>query len=77
MRMLRDLRLRRARTLLESTDDTLDSIAAACGLGDAAAFSRAFKAHYGLAPGAHRRDARQARQSVLTATASQARVPEP
>ena len=79
MRMLRDLRLRRARTLLEGTDDTLDSIAAACGLGDAAAFSRAFKAHYGLAPGAHRRDARQARQSVLTASSAPAGAsgPEP
>jgi AraC-like DNA-binding protein len=40
MQMLRDLRLRRARQLLEGTDDTLDSIAHACGLG-AAAFSRA------------------------------------
>lgn len=66
MRMLRGLRLRRARTLLESTDDTLETIAAACGLGDAAALSRAFKAHYGLSPGAHRTSAHQARQSVFT-----------
>jgi len=49
MQMLRDLRLRRARQLLESTDDTLDSIAHTCGLGDAAAFSRAFRARYGAA----------------------------
>ncbi len=67
LRMLRGLRLRRARQLLESTGDTLETIAAACGLGDAAALSRAFKAQYGLSPGAHRTNARQARQSVLTA----------
>jgi len=65
MRMLRDLRLRRARQLLEGTDGTLDAIAAACGLGDAAAFSRAFKAHTGMAPGQYRQAARSARSGVL------------
>jgi AraC-like DNA-binding protein len=65
MQMLRDLRLRRARQLLEDTDLTLDSIAAACGLGDAAAFSRAFRARYGAAPGQHRQSAKQTRQAVL------------
>jgi len=65
MQMLRDLRLRRARQLLESTDDTLDSIAHTCGLGDAAAFSRAFRARYGAAPGQHRQSAKQTRQAVL------------
>ena len=65
MQMLRDLRLRRARQLLESTDDTLDSIAHACGLGDAAAFSRTFRARYGSAPGRHRQSAKAARQNVL------------
>ena len=65
MQMLRDLRLRRARLLLESTDDTLDSIAHACGLGDAAALSRAFRARYGAAPGQHRQSAKQTRQAVL------------
>jgi AraC-like DNA-binding protein len=69
MRMLRDLRLQRARQLLESTDDTLEAVAAACGMGDAAAFSRAFKAHFGVAPGRHRRSARRARQGVLYAPA--------
>ncbi len=65
MQMLRDLRLRRARQLLESTDDTLDSIAHACGLGDAAAFSRAFRARFGAAPGQHRQGAKRTQQSVL------------
>jgi len=65
MQMLRDLRLRRARQLVESTDDTLDSIAHACGLGDAAAFSRAFRARYGAAPGRHRQSVKQTRQTVL------------
>jgi AraC-like DNA-binding protein len=61
MQMLRDLRLRRAKKLLESTDDTLDSIAHVCGLGDAAAFSRAFRARYGAAPGRYRQTMRLTR----------------
>ena len=75
--MLRGLRLRRARTLLESTDGTLETISAACGLGDAAALSRAFKVEYGLSPGAHRTNARQARQSVLIAPAPPSNAPKP
>ena len=77
LRMLRGLRLRRARALLESTDDTLETISAACGLGDAAALSRAFKAEYGVPPGVHRTNARQARQSVLIAPSSPSYVPGP
>ena len=65
MRMLRDLRLERARQLLETTDDTLESIAQACGLGDGAAFSRAFRARYGLAPGRHRESVKATRTSYL------------
>ena len=65
MQMLRDLRLRRAQQLLESTEDTLDTIACACGLGDAAAFSRAFRARYDCAPGQYRERAKAIRRSVL------------
>ena len=54
MRLLLEMRLARARRLLETTNDTLDAIARACGLGDAPRFSRHFRARYGLAPGAYR-----------------------
>jgi AraC-like DNA-binding protein len=65
MQMLRDLRLRRAQDLLESTSQTLDAIAHACGLGDAAQLSRAFRARFGQAPGEYRQSAKQTRESYL------------
>jgi len=65
MQMLRDLRLRRARQLLESTDETLETIADACGLGDAAAFSRTFKAQDGVSPGRHRQSAKLTKVGYL------------
>ena len=65
MQMLRDLRLRRARQLLESTDDTLEAIAAACGLGDAAAFSRTFKAQQGQSPGRYRESAKLTKEGYM------------
>ena len=54
MRMLRDLRLRRAQQLLETTDDTLDAIARACGLNDAAYLGRVFRERFGASPGQYR-----------------------
>ncbi len=65
LQMVRDLRLARAQQLLEATDDPQEAIAAACGLGDAAAFSRAFRARYGVPPGRFRESARATRQSYL------------
>ena len=65
MRMLRDLRLRRARELLERTDDTLDSIADACGLGDGAHFSRVFRTSVGVAPGRYRERAKQTMEGYI------------
>ena len=62
--LLRDLRLRRARLLLERTDDTLDAIAQQCGLGEATHFSRVFRAHVGQSPGQWRSAARAARTYV-------------
>ena len=47
MRMLRDLRLQRARHLLQCTPDTLDAVAQACGFEDAAYFSRVFRQRRG------------------------------
>jgi transcriptional regulator GlxA family with amidase domain len=65
MQMLRDLRLRRAQELLESTSGTLESIARACGLGDAAQFSRSFRAHLGQTPGQFRKSAKMTRETYL------------
>ncbi len=66
MRLLRDLRLARARRLLEDTDRSLDAVAALCGFDSAAYFSRAFRARYGLPPGSHRR---RVKESVKSAAA--------
>ena len=65
MRFLRDLRLSRARRLLESTDKTLETIAALCGFDDPAYFSRTFRARYGLPPGSHRRRLKLGVKSAL------------
>ena len=65
MRLLREMRLARARRLLETTDKTLDAVAALCGFEDTAYFSRAFRARYGLPPGSHRRRIREGVKSAL------------
>jgi len=54
MQMLRDLRLRRARQLLESTEQSLAAIAATCGFTDATYFGRMFRLQYGQTPGQYR-----------------------
>lgn len=65
MQLLRDLRLRRAQSLLEETDDTLEQIARAAGLGDAAYLSRVFRAKYGKAPGQHRESSKSTKKSYI------------
>jgi AraC-like DNA-binding protein len=65
MQLLRDLRLRRAQSLLEETDDTLEAVARASGLGDAAYLSRVFRAKYGKAPGQYRESAKSTRMRYL------------
>jgi AraC-like DNA-binding protein len=44
-----------ARMLLTTTDKKLDEISQACGYENSFYFSRVFKKHYGIAPGASRR----------------------
>lgn len=51
---LRRLRLDRAQTLLRETDDSIALIAAHSGFGDAAHFSRAFRAAFALSPREYR-----------------------
>jgi AraC-like DNA-binding protein len=65
MQLLRDLRLRRAQSLLEDTDDTLEQIARVSGLGDAAYLSRVFRAKYGKAPGQHRESTKSTKKSYI------------
>ncbi|QNP74479.1 helix-turn-helix domain-containing protein [Streptomyces roseirectus] len=58
MRALREARLRHAARLLESTALTAERVAAASGFASAFHFSRAFKARYGVPPGAYREQGR-------------------
>ena len=52
---LRALRLKRAKSLLRSTDATLDSIAASCGFSHASHFANTFRAAFGETPDAWRK----------------------
>jgi len=67
MRMLRDLRLQRARHLLESSDRTVAAVAALCGFEEAGYFSRAFRRETGQTPGEYRRSLDAARRSYEAA----------
>ena len=51
----RGVRLRQAAWLLRHTDKAIAAIASDCGFADAAHMGRAFRAGYGMAPGAWRR----------------------
>ncbi len=51
MRLLTDMRLSEVRRRLETTDETLETIARAVGLTDATHLSRLFRARFGIAPG--------------------------
>jgi len=44
------LRMQRARELLQSTEDSIGAIAAACGYQRQGSFSEAYKRHYGVVP---------------------------
>ena len=66
MRMLRDLRLAEARQRLETTDETLETIAVRCGFEEAAYFSRVFHLRYGLPPGRYRSEIQNSVKSART-----------
>ncbi|MDF2439548.1 MAG: hypothetical protein JWN98_532 [Abditibacteriota bacterium] len=65
MSMLRDMRLRRARHLLESTELSLQEVGKACGFEDVPYFTRAFRNRYDAAPGQLRESVKTARESYL------------
>ncbi len=69
LELLRDLRLRRARELLETTDESLESIADLTGLADAAHLGRLFRERFGIPPGRHRSDVQSARDGYIPASA--------
>ena len=54
LRYQSDLRMARARELLDSTDLTVAAVAAACGYADPLYFSRQFSRTHGLSPTQHR-----------------------
>lgn len=56
-------RIGRARELLESTDDGIDTVASAAGMGTAATLRRHFQRAVGVAPDAYRRTFRTARST--------------
>lgn len=57
-KLLRQIRLRSATSLLLNTDLPVDQVAIRCGLPDPSGFSRAFRETYGLSPGRWRRQNR-------------------
>jgi len=62
--LVTDVRLRLAEQLLVSGDDGLARIASAVGYESEFAFSRAFKRHFGIAPGTFRRAQRTAPRAM-------------
>ena len=54
LKFLNDIRLLKARTLLENTDMKIGEIGILCGLGDIQAFSKTFKSNIGLTPSKYR-----------------------
>ena len=57
-----DFRLKKALTLLETTDDSIASIAFHCGYADVAAFNRQFKVKTGIMPSKFRDDQKNRHQ---------------
>lgn len=65
MQMLRDMRLERAKRLLESTDFTMETIAHTCGFGYSTSFVRVFQQKFGQTPGDYRQGLKQARNRYV------------
>lgn len=59
-----NLRLARARWMIEHTDVSVTHVGFECGFGNCSHFSRAFTRHFNIAPSALRRSARPARQNA-------------
>ncbi|RAV14872.1 AraC family transcriptional regulator [Paenibacillus contaminans] len=65
MQMLREMRLKRAKQLLEQSEATLEAIADNCGMADASYLCKQYKKQYGMLPGEYRESFRQKRNYNL------------
>ncbi|SEO95057.1 helix-turn-helix domain-containing protein [Paenibacillus sp. OV219] len=65
MQMLRQMRLNKAKRLLESTEGPLIELAQLCGLGDAAYLSRQFVKTFGMTPGKYKQMIRSAQTNLM------------
>jgi AraC-like DNA-binding protein len=63
MQMLRELRLKKAKGMLENSNESLTEIAAACGMGDASYLSHQFVKRFSVNPGKYREQVRQTNQA--------------
>lgn len=66
LRLLCEMRLAEAKRRLESTDETLETIAGAVGFADAAHLSRTFRARFGVAPGKWRTGVNRTKTGYLS-----------
>ena|GEM_PF-1850992 len=55
MKMVKKLRLQKSRRYLETTDDSIESIASKCGFCDASHYNHAFRSVYTISPSQHRK----------------------
>ncbi|RAP76047.1 helix-turn-helix domain-containing protein [Paenibacillus montanisoli] len=65
MQMLRQMRLNKAKRLLETTEEPLSELAQQCGLGDAAYLSRQFVKTFGMTPGKYKQMIRSAKTNFM------------
>ncbi|CAI6083721.1 helix-turn-helix domain-containing protein [Cohnella sp. JJ-181] len=65
MKMLKKMRLQKAKQMLENTEYTIDHIAQQSGHYDAAHFSRAFQKTFGQAPTEYRKSIKLTKRSIV------------
>jgi AraC-like DNA-binding protein len=65
MEMLREIRVKKAAELLQTSDYSLESVASMCGLVDATYLSRNFKHYFGVSPGEYRRQRAKMKEDWL------------